>query len=228
MNLQELKELFREESVREKIRNKRRVKVLVACEYSGVVRDAFTRKGALAVSCDLLPTDSSGLHYAGDVRDILDFKWDAMIAHPPCTHLACSGAKHFAAKRESGVQQEALEFVRLMMTTNIPMWALENPVGIISTQIKKWDQIVQPYMFGDPFTKTTCPWLHDLPPLVPTVKEEDYDKGKMQICKSGKKLPEWYSNAKKEDRAGIRSKTFPGLAEAMADQWLPWIERRKL
>jgi hypothetical protein len=192
------------------------LRVLVACEYSGRVRDAFTRMGHFAMSCDLLPSDAPGLHYQGDVTDILGQGWDIMIAHPPCTHLAVSGAKHFAAKRQSGVQQEALDFVRLLLNAPIPKIALENPVSIISSEIRKPDQIVQPYMFGHQATKTTCLWLKGLPHLTPT---NMVDKGERHVTKSGKSLPKWYNLPPGPDRWKIRSATFQGIADAMAAQW---------
>jgi hypothetical protein len=172
--------------------------------------------GHFAMSCDLLPSDAPGLHYQGDVTDILGQGWDIMIAHPPCTHLAVSGAKHFAAKRESGVQQEALDFVRLLLNAPIPKIALENPVSIISSEIRKPDQIVQPYMFGHQATKTTCLWLKGLPHLTPT---DMVDKGERHVTKSGKSLPKWYNLPPGPDRWKIRSATFQGIADAMAAQW---------
>ena len=144
------------------------MKILIACEYSGAVRDAFIAKGHEAMSCDLLPTDAPGPHYQGDVFDIINDGWDMMIAHPPCTHLAVSGAAHFKAKRESGVQQEALEFVRRLLNSNIQRIALENPISIISSNIRKPEQIIQPWMFGHPEQKATCLWLKNLPNLVET------------------------------------------------------------
>lgn len=192
------------------------LKVLVACEYSGAVRDAFTRKGHFAMSCDLLPSEVPGIHWQGDVREILGMGWDLMIAHPPCTHLAVSGAKHFAAKRESGVQQEALDFVKVLLDAPVDRIALENPVSIISTAIRKPDQIIQPWMFGHEATKTTCLWLKGLPPLKPT---QIVGKGARHVTKSGRSLPEWYNLPPSEDRWKIRSATFKGIAEAMADQW---------
>lgn len=147
------------------------MRVLVACEFSGVVRRAFRARGHLAWSCDLLPTeDNATFHIRGDVRQFLgtDGDWDLMIAHPPCTHLAVSGARHFAAKQASGVQDEALEFVRELLSAPIPMIALENPVSIISSRIRKPDQIIQPWQFGHGETKATCLWLKGLPKLVPT------------------------------------------------------------
>ena len=190
------------------------MRVLVACEYSGVVRDAFNARGHFAMSCDLLPSDAPGMHYQGDVRDVLDGKWDLMIAHPPCTHLASSGAKWFKNKQVE--QAEALDFVRLLLNAPIPRIALENPVGVISTQIRKPDQIVQPYEHGHEATKTTCLWLKNLPPLRPT---DIVGKGNRHVTKSGRSLPEWYNLPPSADRWKIRSATFPGIAAAMADQW---------
>src|SRR5690606_34711943 len=145
------------------------MRVLVACEYSGVVRDAFRARGHDAMSCDLLPTDSPGPHYQGDVQDVLDGGWDLMIAHPPCTYLTSSGL-HWN-KRIPGREQlteESLEFVRLLLDADIPRIALENPIGRISTAIRKPDQIIQPHQFGHDASKATCLWLKNLPPLLPT------------------------------------------------------------
>lgn len=179
------------------------------------------------MSCDFLPTDVPGLHYQGDVFDIIDERdlfnqpWDLMIAHPPCTDLAVSGAKHFAAKRADGRQQRALEFVERLLNVDIPHIALENPVSIISSQIRKPDQIIQPWMFGHEATKTTCLWLKDLPLLQPT---NIVDKGKRHVTKSGKSLPEWYNLPPSADRWKIRSKTFQGIADAMAEQYSNYIK----
>ena len=187
------------------------MKVLIACEYSGRVRDAFIAQGHDAISCDILPTDSPGPHYQGDVRDILEDGFDLMIAHPPCTHLAVSGAKHFWRKEKE--QKEALNFVRLLMNCNIPRWCIENPISIISSRIRPPDQIIQPYEYGDPFQKSTCLWLKNLPLLKPT---KIVDKGEFYISPSGKKLPKWYS----EDKSWIsRSRTFQGIANAFGNQW---------
>lgn len=144
------------------------MRVLVACEYSGRVRDAFIARGHYAMSCDLLPTEMPGPHYQGDVFDIINDGWDMMICHPPCTHLAVSGARHFAAKKASGVQDEALDFVRRLLDAPIKHIALENPVSIISSRIRKPDQIIQPWQFGHGETKATCLWLKNLMPLRPT------------------------------------------------------------
>jgi hypothetical protein len=181
-------------------------KVLVACEYSGKVRDAFAALGHDAWSCDLLETETPGKHYVGDVRDLLTTPWDLLIAHPPCTHLAVSGARHFAAKQASGVQQEALDFVQLLLDANVPRIALENPVSIISTRIRKPEQIIQPWQFGHGETKATCLWLKNLPPLTPTNVVEGREQ---RIHKMAPSPTRW-----KE-----RSRTFDGIAQAMAAQW---------
>ena len=191
------------------------MKVLVACEFSGVVREAFRSKGHDAWSCDILPPeDDSSYHIHGDVSLYLKEDWDLMIAHPPCTHLAVSGARWFKDKKQE--QEEALNFVRQLMDAPIEKIALENPVSVISSRIRKPDQIVQPWMFGDPFTKTTCLWLKNLPLLQPT---NVVDKGERHVTKSGKSLPKWYNLPPSEDRAKIRSRTFEGFAKAMAEQW---------
>lgn len=192
------------------------MRVLIACEYSGTVRDAFIAAGHDAMSCDLLPTDRPGPHYQGDIVDILGDNWDLMAAHPPCTHLAVSGAKHFAAKQADGRQAAALDFVQLLMDAPIPRICVENPVSIISTRIRKPDQIIQPWMFGHEATKTTCLWLKGLPPLVPT---NIVGKGARHVTKSGKSLPQWYNLPPSADRWKIRSATFQGIADAMAAQW---------
>lgn len=190
------------------------MKVLIACEYSGAVRDAFIKKGHDALSCDLLPTDADGPHYQGDVFDIIDNGWDLMIAHPPCTHLAVSGARWFKDKIEE--QKEALEFVQKLMDAAIEKIAIENPVSIISSRIRKPDQIIQPWQFGHEATKTTCLWLKNLPLLTPT---SIVDRGERHITKSGKSLPAWYNLPPSSTRWKERSKTFSGIATAMADQW---------
>jgi len=190
------------------------MRVLVACEYSGTVRDAFRARGHDAWSCDLLPSDSSGPHLQEDVRAYLGLGWDLMIAHPPCTHLAVSGARWFREKARQ--QEEALEFVRTLMDAPIPRIALENPVSIISSRIRKPDQIIQPWQFGHEATKTTCLWLKGLPPLIPT---SIVGKGGRHVTKSGRSLPEWYNLPPSPKRWKIRSATFPGIAQAMAEQW---------
>lgn len=181
-----------------------RMKVLIACEYSGVVRDAFILRGHNAMSCDLLPTESSGPHYQGDVMDIIGDGWDLMIAHPPCTHLAVSGSRWFYKKEKE--QAEALEFVRRLFAAPIPLIALENPVSVISSKIRKPDQIIQPWQFGHGETKATCLWLKGLPLL----RHTDIVEGREQRVWRMPPGP----NRWKE-----RSRTFPGIAEAMAAQW---------
>jgi hypothetical protein len=190
------------------------MKVLIACEYSGAVRDAFIKKGHDAMSCDLLPTDVDGPHYQGDVFDIINNGWDLMVAHPPCTHLAVSGARWFKDKVEE--QREALAFVQRLMDAPIDKIAIENPVSIISSRIRKPDQIIQPWQFGHEATKTTCLWLKDLPLLSPTLI---VGHGKRHVTKSGKSLPDWYNLPPSPTRWKERSKTFSGIAAAMANQW---------
>ena len=180
------------------------MKVLVACEYSGTVRDAFIRAGHDAMSCDILPTESNGPHYQGDVRDILDDGWDLMIAHPPCTHLAVSGARWFKDKVTE--QAEALDFVRLLMNAPIERIAIENPISIISSKIRKPDQIIQPWMFGHGETKATCLWLKNLPKLTATNIVEGRDNRIHRMPPS-------------PDRWKLRSTTYSGIAAAMAEQW---------
>lgn len=192
------------------------MKVLIACEYSGRVRNAFIARGHDAMSCDLLPSDAPGPHYQGDVFDIIGDGWDLMIAHPPCTDLAVSGAKHFAAKRADGRQAAALAFVQRLLDAPIERIALENPVSIISSHIRKPDQIIQPWMFGHEATKTTCLWLKGLAHLTPT---NVVGKGSRHVTKSGKSLPTWYNLPPSADRWKIRSATFQGIADAMAAQW---------
>jgi len=184
------------------------VRVLVACEFSGVVRDAFRLRGHDALSCDLLPSEAPGPHYRGDVRDILGAGWDLMIAHPPCTHLAVSGARWFKEKRRE--QEEALQFVWTLLNAPIHMIALENPVSIISSRIRKPDQILQPWMFGHGEVKATCLWLKNLPKLVPTNIVEGRE-ARVHRMPPG------------PDRWKERSRTFAGIAEAMAAQWSEFI-----
>lgn len=193
------------------------MRILVACEYSGRVRDAFIRKGHDAWSCDILPTEGEfiGNHYMTDVRNILDEGWDMIIAFPPCTHLAVSGARHFAAKRADGRQKEGIDFFMLFANHPCPKIAIENPVGIMSTEWRKPDQVIQPWMFGDEAQKSTCLWLKGLPKLVPT---KVVGKGEMLTFPSGKRMPKWYSNTT-GNRAKVRGTTFQGIAAAMAEQW---------
>jgi len=199
------------------------MKVLVACEYSGAVRNEFIKLGHDAMSCDLLPTDLPGPHYTGDVFDIINDGWDMMIAFPPCTHLALSGAAWFEDKIKDGRQQEAIDFVKALMSAPIDKIAIENPLGVIPNYIRPYDQIIQPYMFGDAFQKSTCLWLKNLPLLKPTKIVSKGEFFEWIDKKTGKKKrqPLWFYKALKEgkDRWKIRSQTFPGIAKAMADQW---------
>ncbi len=182
------------------------MKVLVACEYSGAVRDAFIAAGHEAISCDLLPSDTPGPHYQGDVFDIIDSGFDLMIAHPPCTDLSVSGARHFKEKIADGRQGRALDFVRRLMESNIPMICIENPISVISSKIRKPDQIIQPWQHGHGETKATCLWLKGLPKLTPSnVVSGRADR----IHKMPPSPTRW-----KE-----RSKTYAGIAAAMASQW---------
>lgn len=181
------------------------MRVLVACEFSGIVREAFTARGHEAWSCDLLLSERpSDRHIQSDVLDMMSGQWDLMIAHPPCTHLAVSGARWF--KNKVVEQAQALEFVRALLHAPIRRIAVENPVSIISTHIRKPDQIIQPFHFGDPYRKTTCLWLKELPLLVPT---SNLVTGE-QACWKEPPSPERWRN---------RSRTYQGIATAMAIQW---------
>lgn len=187
---------------------KQKLRVLVACEYSGTVRDAFIKRGHNALSCDLLSTDVDGPHYQGDLFDVIDYPWDLMIAHPPCTDLSVSGARHFEEKRKDGRQYKSMAFVMQIMrrSEHIPMIAIENPVSIISSLWRKPDQIIQPWQFGHGETKATCLWLKGLPLLRHTNIVDGRDD---RIHKM----------APGPDRWKERSKTFQGIADAMAGQW---------
>ena len=189
-------------------------KVLVACEYSGVVRDAFISLGHDAMSCDLLPTDSLGPHYQGDIRDVLDYPWDLMIAHPPCTDLAVSGAAWFAKKKMMGKQQSAASFFMMIAKSDIPKIAIENPVCVISSIWRKPDQVIQPWMFGHMEQKATCLWLKGLPVLKPT---KDVKQQMMQLPRNERERLHFLPPS--DDRWKIRSQTYQGIAEAMANQW---------
>jgi len=183
------------------------MKVLVACEYSGIVRDAFTAKGHDAWSCDILPTESEGNHIQGDVLEHLDKGWDIMIAHPPCTHLAVSGARWFTEGKKSwSLQEDALDFVRKLLEAPINKIALENPISVISTKIKKPTQIIQPYQFGHGEKKSICLWLNNLPKLKAT---DNVDGREQRIWK----MPP------SKNRSKLRSLFYTGIAKAMADQW---------
>lgn len=178
--------------------------VLIACEYSGIVRDAFAARGHYAVSCDILPSESEGLHLQCDIRDVPQDNWDLWICHPPCTRLSVSGARWFHLYPEE--QKEALDFVRFLLDAKVPKIALENPVSVISSRIRKPDQIIQPWMFGHGETKATCLWLKNLPKLTPTNVVE----GREQRIH---KMPPGPNRGKE------RSRTYQGVADAMADQW---------
>lgn len=180
------------------------MRVLIACEFSGVVRDAFAAVGHEAWSCDLLPTESPGQHYVGDVRDILEDGWDLMIAHPPCTHLSVSGARWFKDKRDE--QAHGLGFVLQLAAAPIACIAIENPISILSTHWRPPDQVLQPWQFGHGETKGTCLWLKGLPRL-----------RAMQIV-AGREA-RIHSMWPSADRWKERSRTYPGIAEAMAMQW---------
>lgn len=196
------------------------MRVLVACEYSGTVREAFRKLGHVAWSCDLLPSDDDSLwHYRGDVRDIINEHWDLMIAHPPCTYLTVSGLHWNKRNPErAALTEEALDFVRLLLDAPIERIALENPIGCISSRIRKPDQIIQPYQFGEDASKSTCLWLKNLPPLQHTKYVEprivdgkrrwsnQTDTGQNRLGPS-------------PDRWKIRSKTYQGIADAFAEQW---------
>ena len=180
------------------------MRVLIACEFSGIVRDAFIKQGHDAMSCDLLSSEVPGPHYVGDIFDVIDRGWDLMIAHPPCTHLAVSGARWFKDKRTE--QLDALDFVRRLLKSHISKIALENPISVISSKIRKPDQIVQPWMFGHGETKSTCLWLKNLPLLAPT-------------CIATGREPRIHKMPPSKNRWKDRSRTFSGIAKAMAQQW---------
>lgn len=180
------------------------MKILIACEFSGVVRDAFISKGHDAVSCDILPTEKPGPHFIGDVRDYLNFHWDLLIAHPPCTYLASSGARWWRSRYRE--QQDALQFVYELWRVNIEKIAIENPIGCISTHIKKPTQIIQPWQFGHGETKATCLWLKGLKPLTPT---NIVDGRQARIHRMSPGPNRWRE----------RSRTYQGIADAMAEQW---------
>ena len=212
------------------------MRVLVACEYSGTVRDAFIAQGHDAMSCDILATERPGPHHEGDVREVLADDWDLIIAHPPCTYLSVTGNKWFYHPEDKDLpmesrrphprfpdrrrqQEEALAFFMLFANATAPRIAIENPVGIVSTRWRKPDQVIQPYQFGHKEPKKTCLWLRGLPLLRPTDEVEP----EYHITASGKRVPRWFFYADKSKgqahRAKIRSATFQGIANAMADQW---------
>jgi hypothetical protein len=181
----------------------RTLRVLIACEFSGKVRDAFTSRGHKAVSCDLMASETPGEHYTGHVQDIIHDNWDMMIAFPPCTYLANSGNRWHAGSEE---RTQALEFIRWLMTRDIEHIAIENPAGAISSRIRKPDQVIQPWWFGKGEVKTTCLWLKGLPKLVPTDVVEGREQRVWKMGESGNRWKE-------------RSRTYDGVARAMANQW---------
>ncbi len=195
------------------------MRVLVACEHTGTVRDAFARRGHEAWSCDLLPSTTPGLHYQGDARDILDGDWHLLIAHPPCTYLSASGM-HWTTRglRDPKLTEDALELVKMFMDAPVARIALENPIGVISTRVRKPDQIIQPHQFGHDASKATCLWLSGLPLLAPT---------QIIAPRMVNGRPRWANQTDSgqnrlgpsEDRWAKRSATYEGIAEAMADQW---------
>jgi hypothetical protein len=195
------------------------MKVLIACEFSGTVRDAFAKLGHDAWSCDLEDTLTPGNHYKGDMFDIVDKGWDLIIAHPPCTHLAVSGARHFEKKRADGRQQQGIDFFNRVVNLDVPKLCVENPIGIMSTLYRKPEQIIQPYEYGHGTTKATCLWLKGLPLLQPT---NIVDKGEVVTFASGKRMSKWFyesSQLPPKERERMRNKTFQGIANAMAEQW---------
>lgn len=201
------------------------MKILVACEFSGTVREAFASRGHDAWSCDIEPTDVPGNHYQGDVMDILDDGWDMMIAHPPCTYLTVTGNKWFKPEYKDRFptrqqdRQDAINFFMSLVNAPIDKIAIENPIGIMSTTYRKPNQIIHPWQFGHEASKSTCLWLKELPNLEPT---DIVDKGEFVTYKSGKRMTKWYADAASKspkERAKIRNKTFQGIADAMAEQW---------
>jgi len=192
------------------------MRVLVACEFSGTVRDAFARAGHYAVSCDLLPSETVGEHYQYDVREVLHNGWDLMIAHPPCTYL-CSSGLHWNKRRpeRQALTEDAIKFVEDLMLAPIPRIAIENPIGCLSSRIRKPNQIIQPWQFGHPESKSTCLWLIGLPELRPT--------NILPLPESGRWANQTASGqnhlAPSPDRWKLRSITYQGIADAMAQQW---------
>ena len=197
------------------------MKVLIACEFSGIVREEFKKKGWDSWSCDILPSEIEGQHIQDDILNHLDEKWDLMIAFPPCTHLSLSGQRWFVeGLKDYKLQNESIEFVEKLWNSNIPKIAIENPIGILSSRskLKKPTQIIQPYQFGETAQKSTCLWLKNLPKLKPTeIREPEY-----VISKTGREWTKWFSDTSKlpiSIRGKERSRTFKGIAKAMAEQW---------
>jgi site-specific DNA-cytosine methylase len=195
--------------------------VLLACEESQAVTKEFRDRGHEAYSCDILPSSGTlpEYHLQQDVVPLLKQDWDLIIAFPPCTHLASSGAAWFAEKRRDGRQQEGIDFFMLFTNLSAPKVVIENPVGIMSSTYRKPDQIIQPWWFGDPFEKRTCLWLKGVEPLVATNEVKPAPRSEYA---SGRTMPTWYADAWRlppAERSKARSKTFPGIAKAMAEQW---------
>lgn len=201
------------------------MKILIACEFSGRVRDAFIKKGHDAVSCDLLPTESPGPHYQGNVFDIINKGWDLMIAHPPCTYLTYAANRYWHLSGRDELRQKAMQFFLDLFNSKIPKKAIENPVGYPNSVFRKPDQIVEPYYFGDPVKKRTCLWLDRLPVLDHAkedtlfMKKTYVEPKPLYIAPSGKNIHFTEGITCGSDRSKIRSKTFPGIARAMAEQW---------
>jgi len=203
------------------------MRILIACEFSGIVRDAFIKKGHDAISCDLLPTEKPGPHYQGDVFDIINDGWDVMIAFPPCTYLSCAANRVWHKPGRAEKREKALQFFLSLYNADIEKICIENPMGYVNTAFRKPDQIIHPYYFGDKHLKRTCLWLKNLSPLLHYSENELFnDKthtekpAPIYISPQGKK--EYYTtmgNFKGNNRQKQRSKTFPGIAAAMADQW---------
>lgn len=189
-------------------------RILVACEFSGIVRDAFAARGHDAMSCDLLPTEAPGQHYQGDIRDVLHANWDLMIAHPPCTDLSVSGAAWFAQKRLDGRQQAGISFFMMLAKADIPKIVIENPISIMSSIWKKPDQIVQPWQFGHLEQKATCLWLKGLPPLTHT---NNVREAMLALPRNQRERLHFLPPS--PDRWKLRSTTYQGFADAFAEQW---------
>jgi len=190
------------------------MRILVACEFSGIVRDAFTARGHDAMSCDLLPTEAPGQHYQGDIRDVLHANWDLMIAHPPCTDLSVSGAAWFVQKRLDGRQQAGISFFMMLAKADIPKIAIENPISIMSSIWKKPDQIIQPWQFGHLEQKATCLWLKGLPPLTHT---NNVREAMLALPRNQRERLHYLPPS--PDRWKLRSTTYQGFADAFAEQW---------